>query len=40
MAHMGGSEGYKEELSSDDDLEIVRSVRKAPVDSDKYIEST
>jgi hypothetical protein len=39
MAHMVRAERYKEEFSTEDDLEIVRSTRKAPVDTDKYIES-
>lgn len=39
MAHMGRAEGYREELPSDDDLDIVRSVRKGAADTDQYIES-
>jgi hypothetical protein len=39
MAHLRRAEGYKEEVSSDDDLEIAHSVRRGPGDTDKYIES-
>ena len=39
MAHMERGEGYKEEASSDDDLDIVKSTRKGLADADKYIES-
>jgi hypothetical protein len=39
MAHMGRAEGYKEEVSSDGDPDIVRSVGKGPADTDQYIES-
>ena len=39
MAHIGRAEGYREELPSDDDLDIVRSVRKGAADTDQYIES-
>jgi hypothetical protein len=40
MAHMGHAEGYKEEVLSEDDLDIVRSMRKGPADTDQYIDST
>jgi hypothetical protein len=39
MAQMGRAEGYEEETSSDDDLEIIGTVRRGPRDTDKYIES-
>jgi hypothetical protein len=38
MAQMGRAEGYEQELSSDDDLDIVKSTRKGLADADKYIE--
>jgi len=36
---MGRAEGYKEEVSSDGDPDIVRSMREGPADTDQYIES-
>jgi hypothetical protein len=39
MAQMERGEGYEEEASSDDDLDIVKSTRKGLTDADEYIES-
>jgi hypothetical protein len=39
MAHLGRAEGYEQEISSDDGLDIINTTRKSlpKADIDKYI---